>query len=85
MTSTYDSCLLIINIKKGLFSVIRIQTNDILILGTKDFRKLEEKEFIKAKLLTKPKEVLSQEKPFIFNSYILSQQEDKSIILCQKE
>jgi len=72
ITSIYDPCLLIINIKEGLFSIVKMQTNDIFILGTKNFKKLEEEELVKAKLLAKPKEVLLQKKPFIFNSYTLS-------------
>jgi len=73
VTSIYNPYLLIINTKERLFGVIGIQTNDILILSTKDFKKLEKEELIKAKLLIKPKEALSQEKPLIFNNYILLQ------------
>jgi hypothetical protein len=82
-TFTYDPCLLII-ITKAAFGVVRMQTDDTLILGSKDFDTIEEEELTKAKFSTKPKELLSPETPLIFNGCILTQKEE-DIELRQKE
>jgi hypothetical protein len=74
----------LITITKAAFGVIRIQTNDTLILGSKKFDTIEEKELTKAKFSAKPKELLSLETPLIFNGYILTQKKE-DIELRQKE
>jgi hypothetical protein len=58
---------------KAAFGVIRIQTDDTLILGSKEFDTIEDKELTKAKFSAKPKELLSLDTPLIFNGCILTQ------------
>jgi hypothetical protein len=58
--SIYNPCFLIITIKT-VFSVVRIQTDNTLILRSKEFNTIKDKELIKAKFSTKPKELLSSE------------------------
>jgi hypothetical protein len=70
-TSTYNPCLLIITIKT-VFGVVRMQTDDILILGSKEFDTIEDKELTRAKFSVKPKELLSSETLLIFNGCILT-------------
>jgi hypothetical protein len=82
-TSTYDPCLLITT-TKAAFGVVGMQTDDTLILGSKEFDTIEEEELTKAKFSAKPKELLSPETPLIFNGCILTQKEG-DIELRQKE
>jgi hypothetical protein len=42
ITSTYDLCLLIITIENG-FGVVKMQTNNIIILANERFSALEKK------------------------------------------
>jgi hypothetical protein len=78
----YDPCLLITT-SKDAFRVIRMQTDDTLILGDDNFIKLEQDELEKAKLSVKPVDILSDETLLIFNGGIL-RTEDDDIILVQK-
>jgi hypothetical protein len=80
---TYDPCLLIIT-TKAAFGVVGIQTDDTLILGSKEFNTIEDKELTKAKFSAKPKELLSLDTLLIFNGCILTQKE-ADIELRQKE
>jgi hypothetical protein len=82
-TSTYDPCLLITT-TKGAFGIVGMQTDDTLILGSKEFDTIEEEELTRAKFSAKPKELLSPETPLIFNGCILTQKEG-DIELRQKE
>ena len=68
--SIYNPCFLIIT-KKEVFSLIGIQTDNILILILKEFSVLKDDEFSKAKFLIKLKEALTPETPLIFNGCIL--------------
>jgi hypothetical protein len=70
-TSTYNPCLLITTTKTA-FSVVEMQTDDTLILGSKEFNTIEDKELTRAKFSAKPKELLSSETPLIFNGCILT-------------
>jgi hypothetical protein len=74
----------LIIIIKAAFDVVRIQTDDTLILKLKEFDTIEEEKLTKAKFSVKPKELLSLEILLIFNSYILTQKE-KDIELRQKK
>ena len=75
ITSTYNPYFLII-IKKEVFNIVGMQTNNILILALKEFLVLEDDKLSKAKFLTKLKEVLVLETLLIFNRYILIQYKD---------
>jgi hypothetical protein len=81
---TYNPCLLIITIKT-VFSVVGIQTNNTLILKSKEFNTIKNKKLTKAKFSAKPKELLSLETLLIFNIYILTQKEEDAVKLRQKE
>ena len=61
----------LITTKKEIFSLIKMQTDDILILVLKEFLVIEDNEFSKIKLLIKPKEALAPKTPLIFNRCIL--------------
>jgi hypothetical protein len=74
----------LITTTKGAFSIVGIQINNILILGSKEFDTIEEEELTKAKFSAKPKELLSLETLLIFNGCILTQKEE-DIELRQKE
>jgi hypothetical protein len=69
---------------KAAFSVVRIQTNDILILKLKKFNTIKKKKLTKAKFSAKPKELLFLKTLLIFNSCILTQKKE-DIKLRQKE
>jgi hypothetical protein len=79
----YNLCFLIIIIKAA-FGVVKIQTDDTLILRLKEFDTIEEEKLTKAKFSVKPKELLSSETLLIFNGCILTQKEE-DIELQQKE
>jgi hypothetical protein len=82
--STYNPCLLI-TITKTAFDVVGIQTNDTLILKSKEFDIIKDEELTKAKFSAKPKELLSPETLLIFNGYILTQKKEDAVELRQKE
>ena len=67
--STYNLYFLIIT--KEVFSLIGMQTNNILILVLKGFSVLKDNKFNKTKFLTKLKEALVLETPLIFNRCVL--------------
>jgi len=73
--STYNPCFLITT-KKGVFSLIEMQTNNTLILVLEEFLVLKDNKLSKAKFLIKPKEALAPETLLIFNRYILTQYKD---------
>ena len=54
---TYNPYFLII-IKKEVFSIVGMQTNNILILVLKEFLVLKDDKFSKIKFFIKPKEAL---------------------------
>jgi hypothetical protein len=60
---------------KAAFGVVRIQTDDTLILGSKKFDTIKDKKLTRAKFSAKPKELLSPDTPLIFNGCILTQKE----------
>jgi hypothetical protein len=74
----------LIIIIKAAFGVVGIQTDNTLILGSKEFNTIEDKELTKAKFSAKPKELLSPDTLLIFNGCILTQKE-ADIELRQKE
>jgi hypothetical protein len=80
---TYDPCLLITT-TKAAFSVVKIQTNDILILRSKEFNTIKKEELTKAKVSAKPKELLFLKTLLIFNGCILTQKKE-DIELQQKK
>ena len=67
----YKEKLFIITTKKEIFSLVGIQTDDILILILKEFSALEDDEFNKIKFFIKFKEALAPETLLIFNRCIL--------------
>jgi hypothetical protein len=77
---TYDPCLLI-TITKTVFGVVRIQTNNTLILGSKEFDTIKDEKLTKAKFSAKPKELLSLKTLLIFNGCILTQKEEDAVEL----
>jgi hypothetical protein len=68
---TYNLCFLIIIIKRA-FDIVKIWTDDILIVRLKEFNTIKDKELTKAKFNTKSKELLSLETLLIFNGCILT-------------
>jgi hypothetical protein len=68
---TYNPCLLITIIKRA-FGIVRIQTNNTLILRLKKFNTIKEEKLTKAKFSAKPKKLLSSETLLIFNGCILT-------------
>ena len=78
-TSTYNLCLLITQ-TPSTFRIVGIQTNDTLILVQEKFAQLKEEELI---FTTKPKENLTTKAPLIFNSCILTLNNDGSMDLRQ--
>jgi hypothetical protein len=82
--STYNPCLLITT-TKTVFDVVGIQTNNTLILRSKEFDTIKDKKLTKAKFSAKPKKLLSSETLLIFNDCILTQKEKDVVELQQKE
>jgi hypothetical protein len=82
-TSTYDLCLLITTIESG-FGIVRMQTDDIIILIDEPFLTLEKNELLNAKFIAKPKEKLIPNSLLIFNKYVLVQ-DGNTMSLRQKE
>jgi hypothetical protein len=74
----------LIIITKGAFGIIRIQTDNTLILRSKEFNTIEEEKLTKAKFSAKPKKLLSLKTLLIFNGCILTQKEE-DIKLRQKK
>ena len=70
ITSIYNPYFLIIT-KKEVFSLIGIQTDNILILVLKEFSVIKDDELSKAKFLIKIREALTLKNLLIFNGYIL--------------
>jgi hypothetical protein len=68
--STYDPCLLV-TIIKNRFSIVKMQTDDIIILINKPFLTLEKNELLNAKFIIKPKEKLIPDSSLIFNKCVL--------------
>ena len=61
-----------------------MQTDDILIVGSKEFARREDKELEKAKLQAKSKQKLTVDEPLVFNKGILTKESDR-IVLRQKK
>ncbi len=68
--STYDSCLLFIN--QSVFELIRMQTDDTLMLRDDRFAELEESELKKAKLMFKKRKMLIIFTSIKFNDEVIS-------------
>ena len=68
--SNHNPCFLITT-KKEVFSLVEMQTNNILILILEEFLVLKDDKFNKTKFLIKLKEALIPETPLIFNGCIL--------------
>jgi hypothetical protein len=68
--STYDPCLLVTIIENG-FSIVRMQTDDTIILADEYFLTLEKNELLNAKFIAKPKEKLTSDSLLIFNGCVL--------------
>ena len=66
----------LITTKKEVFSLIKMQTDNTLILALKEFSVLEDDKFSKAKFLIKFKEALTLKTPLIFNGCVLTQYKD---------
>jgi hypothetical protein len=60
LTSTYNSCLLVIN-SDAAFGIVGMQTDDTLMLGTDAFLSLKEKKIQEAQFRSKPKAMLTLE------------------------
>jgi hypothetical protein len=71
ITSTYDPCLLIIIIENG-FGVVKMQTDNIIILADERFSALKKNKLINAKFITKSKKKLTPDSPLIFNGCVLT-------------
>jgi len=76
----YNPCLLV-TITRNAFRVIRMQTDDTLILRDYKFKQLENEELLKAKLTAKPTKQLLYDNPLIFNRCILRKNDNKFILL----
>jgi hypothetical protein len=74
----------LITIIKAAFGVVKIQTDNTLILKLKEFDTIKDKELTKAKFSTKPKKLLFLNILLIFNGCILTQKET-NIKLQQKK
>ena len=68
----YNPCLLITKEDSGIFRLVRIQTNNTLILRDPAFVTLKDNKLKKAKLLVKLAKKLSQNTLLIFNGYKLA-------------
>ena len=71
-TSTYDPYLLI-TITENSFGIVRMQTDDTIILADERFSTLEENELLNVKFTVKSKEKLISDSPLIFNRCVLVQ------------
>jgi uncharacterized membrane protein YecN with MAPEG domain len=68
-TLLYNPCLLVII--AYAFGLVRMQTDDTLILGDSKFKALKHKELAKANITTKLIKQLSPDMLLIFNGYVL--------------
>ena len=59
---------------KEAFRLIKMQTDDILLLADNKFATKEEAKLKEARFISKPREKLTPENVLLFNSYILSQE-----------
>jgi hypothetical protein len=76
----------LITTTKRAFSIVEIQTDNTLILGSEEFDTIEDNKLTKAKFSAKPKELLFLKTLLIFNGCILTQKkEDVAVKLRQKE
>ncbi len=86
--STFDSCLLHIEIEFMHFVVIDIQTDDTLILADDEFVTLEENELARAHLTSKKREKLNLIISIKFNDELIilaNDDNDKSLLLTQSK
>jgi len=81
-TSIFNLCFLITTTGTP-FGIVGMQTDNIIILGDKQFSVLKEDKLVKANLIAKPKEKLNLKTLLFFNRCILSLNKD-SIALHQK-
>jgi hypothetical protein len=70
--STYDPYLLV-TITEDRFNIVKMQTDDTIILADEHFLTLEKNELLNAKFITKLKEKLIPDSPLIFNGCVLVQ------------
>jgi hypothetical protein len=77
----YDPCLLYSN---KPFGIVRIQTDDTLILGDREFIEQEQTQLQKAGFLAKEREQLTTEYNLKFNGGIIQLYNDRSVILTQE-
>ncbi len=92
--STFDSCLLHINqiefiefIRKN-FGIVRLQTDDTLILADDEFAALEENELARARLTFKKREKLNLIISIKFNDELIilaDDDNDKSLLFIQSK
>lgn len=82
-TSTYDPCLLITTPENPDFAVVGMQTDDTLGLSTVEFSQREDDQLQKAAFNAKPKQVLTEQEPLVFNGGILTLTQG-TVILRQK-
>jgi hypothetical protein len=68
--STYDPYLLVTITENG-FSIVKMQTDDTIILADESFLTLKENELLNAKFIIKLKEKLTPDSLLIFNGCIL--------------
>src|SRR5436190_20752615 len=67
ITSTYDPCLMITTeSEQTQFTIIRMQTDDIIILANNKFSNLEQDKLKKTYFTAKLKQMLTMIKPIIF-------------------
>jgi hypothetical protein len=72
IVSTFDSCLLhIVGFINQNFGIVRLQTDDTLILADEDFVTLEENELIRARLTFKKREKLISTISIKFNDDLI--------------
>src|SRR5947209_3288516 len=76
--STFDLCLLF---NKHAIAIIRMQTDDTLILATNEFIKKEKEELQKAKFTAKPHKKLTTTYPLGFNRFTITRLDNKINIL----
>ena len=82
-TSIYNPYFLI-STTEDSFGIVKMQTDDIIILSDNRFAATEEDELMKTKLLAKSKEKLTSDALLIFNGCILIQ-ESNIVLLRQKD
>ena len=81
--STYDPCFLI-STTEDSFGIVKIQTDDTIILSDDRFAAIKEDKLVKAKFLVKLKEKLTSDTPLIFNDCVLTQK-GNIVLLRQKD